>query len=397
MNKTPTPFPIATLATLPTPVRPLPAIGGHLFMKQDNLSGPVYGGNKIRKLEFLLGEAMAEERKSVITYGAAGSNHALATAVCCRQLGLHAISILAPQETSDHVRKNILMQHAVGAELHLCPDYNHFPALTQQLCTRCRQEDGIEPYIIPAGGSNTTGALGFVNAALELAGQITNVPPGSLSQAPEWLRASGLPSRQDGGDTAVPRTAGLPCPDVIYIPMGTGGTLAGLLVGLKLAGLNTRVEAIRVVEPAFRNESHIQRLCDDLCTLLTKSFLPQRHRDTEDGSMVNTDSLCLCGEDIPLIQKSDIVIRDEFFGEGYGVSTPEAEEAVELFQAKENVQLETTYTGKTAAALLHDLHAGRLDGQTVLYWNTLNSRDFSAEIANIDFHDLPPAFHGYLE
>jgi 1-aminocyclopropane-1-carboxylate deaminase/D-cysteine desulfhydrase-like pyridoxal-dependent ACC family enzyme len=350
-------FPRQELAILPTPVSPLPAIGANLFIKQDNLSGPVYGGNKIRKLEFLLGEAIAEGRKTVITYGAAGSNHALATAVCCRELGLRAISILAPQETSSHVRKNILMQHAVGAELHLCPAFSGFPATTRTIVERYTQEDGIAPYIIPAGGTNATGALGFVNAALEMAEQIQ--------------------------------------PDVIYIPMGTGGTLAGLLVGLKLAGLKTRVEAIRVVDPAFRNESHIKKLCDELC-----SYTLFR-RDTEDAEQNEKSdplgSLRLCEDNNnPVINESDIVIRNEFFGEDYGIPTPEGREAVELFQSRENVYLENTYTGKAAAALLHDLRSGALDGQTVLYWNTLNSHDFSNEIAAVDFHNLPSGFHEYF-
>jgi len=370
-------FPRQEIAILPTPVCPLPALGNNLFTKQDNLSGPIYGGNKIRKLEFLLGEAIDDGRKTVITYGAAGSNHALATAVCCRQLGLRAISLLAPQETSSHVRKNILMQHAVGAELHLCPSFTDFPETTQTIVERCTQEDGIAPYIIPAGGTNATGALGFVNAAFELAKQI--VPP-----------ASGRPpaSRPDGGDTV-----GLPCPDAIYIPMGTGGTLAGLLVGLKLAGLHTRVEAIRVVEPAFRNESHIKKLCNELCE---KLISPQRHRGSENNNLNDSVPLCLCGNNIPVVTDSDIVIRDEFFGDGYGLPTLEAKEAVELFNQEEGLCLETTYTGKAAAALLHDLRSGALDGQTVLYWNTLNSRDFSGQIADLDFHDLPTAFQTYF-
>ena len=106
---------------------------GHpqLFMKRDDLSGTEYGGNKIRKLEFLLGEALAKGCKRVLTYGAAGSNHATATAVCCRGLGLRAISILSPQPTSDHVRMNLLMQHAAGAALHLCSHYREFPATTE--------------------------------------------------------------------------------------------------------------------------------------------------------------------------------------------------------------------------------------------------------------------------
>lgn len=336
MNELFSKFPTANLAQLPTPIRPLAALGEGVFMKEDGLSGPVYGGNKIRKLEFLLGEALAEGRKSVITYGAAGSNHALATAVCCRELGLRAISILAPQQTSGHVRKNILMQHATGAELHLCPGYTDFPEATRRISDRCLAEDGIAPYIIPAGGTNATGALGFVNAAFELASQ----------------------------------AARLPCPDVIYLPMGTGGTLAGLLVGLKLAGLKMRVEAIRVVDPAFRNESHIAKLCNEICVKL--------------------------GID-PLVEDSDIVIRDEFHGEDYGIPTPAGREAVEQFQTLENVQLENTYTGKTAAALLHDLRTGALEGQAVLYWNTLNSRNVDAEIDHIDFHDLPPGFHSCFE
>jgi D-cysteine desulfhydrase len=330
-------FQRADLACLPTPTRPLSTLGeqfGHdsLFMKEDSLSGPIYGGNKIRKLEFLLGEALEGGCKSVITYGAAGSNHALATAVCCRQLGLKAISILAPQEPNDHVRKNILMQQAVGAELRLCASYTEFPALTKEISNRCVKEDGGAPCIIPAGGTNATGALGFVNAGFELKEQIQ--------------------------------------PHVIYIPMGTGGTLAGLLVGLKLAGLNTRVEAIRVVDPVFRTAAHIKKLCNEICAKL--------------------------GID-PVVDDSYIIIRDEFFGEDYGIATPEAENAVELFKSQENIYLETTYTGKCTAALLHDLRSGQLDGQTVLYWNTLNARDFSSEITNIDFHTLPSEFYPYFK
>ena len=355
MNALLNPFPREKLALLPTPIRPLAAMGDGLFMKQDGLSGPVYGGNKIRKLEFLLGEALAERCKSVVTYGAVGSNHALATAICCRQLGLRVISILAPQQTSAHVRKNILMQHAVGAELHLCNDFTEFPEATQRISLRCLAEDGIEPYVIPVGGTNATGALGFVDAAFELAEQMQ--------------------------------------PDIIYLPMGTGGTLAGLLVGLRLAGLETRIESIRVVDRDFRNETHVKALCDDLCK---KLFSPQRPGGTEGQKPQNSVSPCLRGRNIPIVEDSDMVIRDEFFGEGYGIPTSAGREAVEFFKARENVQLENTYTGKTTAALLHDLRSGKLDGQTVLYWNTLNAHDFSSEIEGVDFHTLPAKFHSYF-
>jgi 1-aminocyclopropane-1-carboxylate deaminase/D-cysteine desulfhydrase-like pyridoxal-dependent ACC family enzyme len=224
------------------------------------------------------------------------------------------------------------MGHAVGAELHLYPHYTEFPEATRVLSERCAQQDGCAPYIIPAGGTNATGALGFVQAAFELAEQ--------------------------------------QIPDVIYIPMGTGGTHAGLLTGLRLAGLPTRVEAVRVTHPRFRRESDILQLCGEICAKL--------------------------GVD-PVVNESDIVIRDEFFGDDYGIPTPAGEEAVRLFKSREAVCLENTYTGKTVSALLHDLQAGRHAGRTVLYWNTLNSRDFSARIANIDYHSLPDALHPYFE
>jgi 1-aminocyclopropane-1-carboxylate deaminase/D-cysteine desulfhydrase-like pyridoxal-dependent ACC family enzyme len=329
-------FPRSALAILPTPVRPLSAIGvrcGHdsVHMKQDNLSGPIYGGNKIRKLEFLLGEALAEGRKSVITYGAAGSNHALATAICCKELGLQAISLLAPQQPTDHVCQNILRHYAAGAKMILCNHYDEFPALTKTISAEKAAYEGIEPYIIPAGGTNATGALGFVNAAFEMKQQLI--------------------------------------PDVIYLPMGTGGTHAGLLTGLRLAGLQTEVQSIRVTHPMFKTEKHIKMLCDQICEKL----------DTD-----------------PVVSASDIILRNEFFGENYGVATPEADEAVRLFKTHEQLTLETTYTGKAVAALLQDLKSGHLDHKTVLYWNTLNSRDLTSAVARIDFHDLPVEFHPYF-
>ena len=329
--------PRVPLPELPTPCVPMERLGAHfghrgLFVKNDGLSGKEYGGNKIRKLEFLLGEALEQNRKSVITYGAAGSNHALATAVCCRQLGLKAVSVLAPQPTSEKVCRNLLMGHAVGADLHHFSHYNEFQEATRNLTERYVEIDGIAPYIIPAGGTNATGALGFVNAALEMAEQIT--------------------------------------PDVIYLAMGTGGTLAGLLVGLRMAGLSTRVEAVRVVDPAFRNRTHIRRLCDEICTLLGQP---------------------------PIVSDPDIAIRNEFLGQDYGIPTAEGREAVRLFEALEGIRLDNTYTGKAAAALIHDLRNGSLNGRSVLFWNTLNAIDFSGRIEDIDFRSLPADFHAYFE
>ena len=117
-------LPYVSLGEFPTPVQKLNQLGrqlglDNLFIKRDDLSGKVYGGNKIRKLEFLLGDALRIGAKEVLTFGSAGSNHALATAIYARQLGLKSISMLVPQPNAHYVRRNLLMSYHCGAELHL--------------------------------------------------------------------------------------------------------------------------------------------------------------------------------------------------------------------------------------------------------------------------------------
>jgi 1-aminocyclopropane-1-carboxylate deaminase/D-cysteine desulfhydrase-like pyridoxal-dependent ACC family enzyme len=133
---------------------------------------------------------------------------------------------------------------------------------------------------------------------------------------------------------------------------------------------DTRIETIRVVDPLFRPAIHIKKLCYELCTKLNISVE---------------------------MNDSAIHIRDEFYGEDYGIPTPEGREALEFFKIQENIVFENTYPRKTAAALLQGLRSRVLDRQTVLHWNTLNSRNLDAEIDPIDFHDLPDAFYSDFE
>ena len=116
-------IPYVSLAELPTPVQKLDALGeeiglDHLYIKRDDLAGKIYGGNKIRKLDFILGNVLRTKAKEVLTFGFAGSNHALATAIYAQQVGLRSISMLMPQYNADYVRRNLLMSHYCGAELH---------------------------------------------------------------------------------------------------------------------------------------------------------------------------------------------------------------------------------------------------------------------------------------
>jgi len=346
-------IPYVPLGDFPTPVQRLERLeealaGNHspptLYVKRDDLSGKPYGGNKVRKLEFLLGRALDEGRKTVMTFGAAGSNHALATAIYAKQLGLQSISMLVPQPNAHSVRRNLLMSLRVGAELHHRGDMvGLVPDSLLQLFRHALKE-GKLPQIIPPGGTSPTGMIGFVSAGLELKRQI------------------------DAGE--------LPAPDCVYAASGTMGTVTGLLLGLKAAGLATRVVAVRVTDPKFTSIRKARRLFNATNKLLHAA-----------------------DPNFPLITfpEADFELRHDYYGTQYALYTQEAIEAVKHMRETEGVKLEGTYTGKTLAALLGDLKAGRLRGKTVLFWNTYNSQDFRNEIEGMDYHRLPRAFHRYFE
>ena len=342
-------LPHIPLGEFPTPVEELPRLGaalgiGNLYIKRDDLSGGVYGGNKVRKLEFLLGETVRDGAKEVMTFGAAGSNHALATAIYARQAGLKSISMLTPQPNARYVRRNLLMSHAVGAELHHYPGSDALREGTNEQLRFHRGKSGALPRIIPLGGTTLLGTSGFVNAAFELRDQIR----------------SGL----------------LPEPDHLYVALGSMGTADGLFLGLLAAGLRTRMHAVRVVAENIANPDTVHQLFQDTNTLLHSA-----------------------DPTFPLIPFSfeRFELHEEFFGERYALFTPEGVEAIHLMQREEGVSLDGTYTGKTFAALIRDARNGELRGKTALFWNTLNSRDFSGSIENIDYHELPESLHGYFE
>jgi len=344
------------LAELPTPVQKLDRLGTQLgiddlYIKRDDLSGKVYGGNKPRKLEFLLGDALRAGVRKVMTFGAAGSNHALATAIYARQLGLNSVSMLMPQPNARYIRRNLLMGQHYGAELHLCgaelESARNMPlaymATTYQLL-RHTLKDGRFPRLIPPGGSSPLGVTGFVNAALELRSQITS------------------------GE--------LPEPDYIYVACGTLGTAAGLILGLRAAGLNSRVVAVRVTSGSLVNVAGMTQLINRTNSLL----------HSLDASFPEFE-----------FPAEDFDIRHEYFGRRYALFTKEGMEAVSLMRECEGIELDGTYTGKTLAALVDDAKRGGLQGRSVLFWNTLNSRDFSDIVSGLDYHDLPHRFHRYFE
>lgn len=313
-----------------------------LLVKRDDLSAEPYGGNKIRKLEFLLAEARARGARGVITFGVAGSNHALATSICARRCGLHSYSLLTRQSNASYVRRNLLVGLQAGASLIHCDSEAAAAAVSRDLLSRA-QARGESLYVIAGGGSSPVGCLGFVSAGLELAAQLEQ--------------------------------AGLEAPELIYLALGTVGTAAGLQLGLRLAGLDSRLVPVRVVREDIGSPARFRKLYRGTLELL---------------SGAGADPLAVDGDEVP-------TIRHEFIGPGYARFTPEAMSAIDEARRRLGLKLDPTYTGKAFAALLSDLRAGRLRGRRVMFLDTYSSRPLPPDALAADYRQLPAAFHWYFE
>lgn len=311
-------------------------------MKRDDRSSPAYGGNKIRKLEYLLADALAGGADTVVTFGSVGSNHALATAVCARQAGLRCEAVLLDQAMTPYLSATLRYLVHLGTKVHPARSFNH----TREVFEAIRQTHPGGPervYEVPWGGSNWLGATGFVVGALELVAQL--------------------------------ETAGEPPPDFLYVAGGTMGTAIGLALGLRASGAATQIVVPRTVPSG-------QGAAERVVALFTEANRELHARD----------------ESFPLFADPlrNIELRPEFFGSGYAEATPAALEAVALMRDLHQVKLETTYTGKAFAGLVADARAGRLRGRRVVFWNTYNSAPYPAAIRAADAAQLPPEFRHYL-
>jgi D-cysteine desulfhydrase len=298
----------------------------------------------VRKLEFILAEAQQRGVRTIITFGRAGTNHGVATAVFATPLNIHTICLVLPQPNTAAVRQNLLFMLANGAELHQFPNRARLVAGAVWQVGKRTAVDRRRPLILEAGGSTPLGTLGYVNAAFELRQQI----------------AAGL----------------CPEPDLIYVAAGTLGTAVGLILGCHLARLKSQVIPVRVVETQYASPRLMARLFHKTYRVI-HSFAPVIH---------NFHSFA---------EKLDV--REGFYGDGYGVYTQAGETAVHQMQQLEGIPLEGTYTGKTLAALIADARSGQLTGKTVLFWNSYNSHNFASQIAHTNYRHLPPAFHPYFE
>lgn len=337
-------LPRARFVTAPTAVEPLPLPGappGACFVKRDDRSCPLYGGNKPRKLEFLLGAALARGAQRLVTTGGIGTNHGLATAILGRSLGLATTVVCVPQPLSDHVRRQLADMLTFGAEIRFAQGVPGVAARTAWTLARAKAA-GERALFVPPGGSSALGDLGYVAAAFELAEQV--------------------------------EAGALPVPAEIYVPLGTGGTLSGLVLGLALAGLPTRVVGVLVNDILPPGARRVRALARESLARLRRlePSLPEVR-----------------------IDPSSFEITRVQLGAGYGSPT-EAGRAAAAIAREAGLALETTYTAKCLAELIARLGDGRLRAPA-LFWYTYNSMDYRAHTPTGAMrHELPAALRAWL-
>jgi 1-aminocyclopropane-1-carboxylate deaminase/D-cysteine desulfhydrase-like pyridoxal-dependent ACC family enzyme len=307
-----------SLGQFPTPIERVgvlgsPGSGCELWVKREDLAGSLYGGNKVRKLEFLLSEqSLQGPGRRLLTVGAYASNHVLATGMYGRLIGVPVEAVLYPQPITPWVKTAFMVGLGAGIRLHICRSYLGVPwALLKAW------RHGPAPYFLPPGGANPLGTLGWWSGGLEIAAQV----------------ASGM----------------APPFDAVYVPLGSGATSAGLLLGLGTAA--AELVAVRVVPWPVASALGVKRLASRTRALLTR----------------------LCGQAPPPFPQARLRVEGRFLGQGYGYLTPWGTQAIER-AAGLGLVLEPIYTGKAFAALLADAESGRLAGKRVLFVQTNNSR-----------------------
>lgn len=301
------------IGVYPTPVERLEKLG--MWVKRDDLTSPIYGGNKVRKLERLIPEAIARGKKRIITVGAVGSHHVLATAVFAGRAGIAVEASVVPQPRTDHVVENVRADLAAGATLRPARTY-----VGAGISMALHMRPGT--YLVPMGGSNVTGSLGYVDAAKELVAQIA------------------------AGE--------LPSPDAIVVTVGSGGTAAGIVAGLALLGVKTTVIGVVVAAPVWFVRFWTRRLV----------------RATY-AAAGGTDARALASVPLELVTSQ--------LGKGYGEPTDAARRALEV-GASDGLELDLTYTAKCFAGALECVQSARF--KNVLYWHTLSSAPMEPLLEN---------------
>ncbi len=309
-------LPRLKLAALPTPLEEAPSLSAYLggpriMFKRDDITGLAFGGNKVRKVEYLMGEAVDRGCDVVITVGAVQSNHARVVAAAARRLGLDAIVVLRGEEPAQR-QGNLLLDAIFGADVRIVNTDDDFVmmGIVEDVARDLRRQ-GRNPYVIPLGGSTALGAAAFANAGLEMLDQLNS----------RGIRA-----------------------DAIVHASASGGTQAGLYTAMKVTQSGITVMGVSVGPSRDVVTGRVLGLAEDLGTLLGLDWRP--HPD-------------------------DIVVTDDYVGERYGLPTPGCLDAIRLAARTEGILLDPVYTGKAMAGLIDMVRRGQFaPQQTVVFWHT---------------------------
>ena len=315
-------MPWVSLGAWPTPVTRMKQFAAEmglsaLYVKREDLSDPNCGGNKIRGLEFLIADAKQRGAKTLVTVGAAGSHHVARTAWHGARFGLRTVAVVLPQPMAEYVRRNVIAALNAGARIVPASIASIVPKTAWEVLRPLHWAAGRPAYFILQGGTTPRACVGHVNAAIELRGQC------SRGECPE--------------------------PDFAFVPMGSLGTAAGLIVGLKLAGLKTRVVGVVTSYRWYatkRRRLGLARRTHDLMRLLDA-----------------------CIPDISLSEE-DFDIVDDALGDGYAEFTDESVRLAVQLGAAEGIGLDGTYMAKTLAGMMRYVTQRSLRERTHLLWQT---------------------------
>lgn len=333
-------FPRLRLAHLPTPLEPMERLsrelgGPEIWIKRDDCTGLSTGGNKTRKLEFLMAEAEAQGADLVITQGATQSNHARQTAAFAAKLGVGCHILLEDRTGSTDPNYthngNVFLDYLHGATTE-----KRGPGLDMNEEMLAAANDfraaGRKVYTIPGGGSNPTGALGYVNCAFELVQQAND--------------------------------RGLVIDRIVHAT-GSAGTQAGLIVGLKAINANIPLLGFGVRAPRPKQEENVYNL-----------------------ALQTAEKLGCPGA----VTRDDVVANTDYVGEGYGIPTAGTLEAIEMFARLEGILLDPVYSGKGAAGLIDFIRKGRFrKGERIVFVHTGGAAALFGYTAAFGYEDRPLA------
>ncbi len=317
------------LTQLPTPLEYLSSIskkfGAEIYVKRDDLSSPIYGGNKPRKLEFILGLAQKRGCKNLISFGVKGSNHILALSMFCKKLNFNFTPILVPDPFKDpvHLQTYRLIEKLCPSRREVTGDLK--AALSAGLLFCKNLLTGNRCHMIYPGGSTPVGTLGYVNAAFELHRQFIDHR--------ESFEGSEL-----------------------FVAVGSNGTAAGLLAGFSILRFPIKIVGVRVSDWPVVTERNVIKLAEKTLRIL---------RENGGKSPLSLDF----GIDLQTVQ---FEFLEDYLGEGYARPTEKGRRAVALLEELENIAIENTYTGKAFAALLDRCSSN--PGIKKIFINTFNSR-----------------------